>query len=119
MKFKARAECLLDVIVFISAVCPTTASYKPIGKSLDYTVEFESKESLDTLVKAAKNLRDCHVIAQTLKPSKEYTGERVVSMKTIKYEFSPMLREMWKHSSYSVNFTQHCMIWMSSLRKIL
>ena len=75
-KYKFRAECLSDVIHFLRQFGVKKVKIKSMKNIPDVTAVIKTKKSIKELIKIAQNLEDCHVIAQTIRKKKEYTGER-------------------------------------------
>lgn len=78
MTYKLRAECFLDVFNFIVSFKPIT--YKIIKDDVfpDVEFEFDSDCNIELVIDSINQLEDCHVMAQTIKPINEYTGERII-----------------------------------------
>jgi acetone carboxylase gamma subunit len=74
-EYKLRAEALVDVVRLLEQV-PTT-QYKIICDfQPDVELEFKSKESLEQIKNAMKDIPDSHVMLETVALAKDYTGER-------------------------------------------
>ena len=74
MKYKLRAECLLDILkLFKTCHFP---NLKIEMKAPDCTLEFESVSGIEELKFFIKQIPDSHVMIETLAPLAEYTGER-------------------------------------------
>ena len=81
--YKFRAECSTDVINFFRALEEDSFSSIHIqsqdieGTPIpDVDVIFNCNLRLARLIQIAKQVEDCHVIAQTVRPIDQYTGER-------------------------------------------
>ncbi len=78
--YKFRAECELDVKNFM-ALMPTSTILRidPIDEDMelpDVECILQTSMTIDRVRFIAFNAEDCHVIAQTIAPINEYTGER-------------------------------------------
>lgn len=78
--YKFRAECFSDVARWFLAAEIPGFFCEPVIKGCkthaDVTVEFRSMASLGDLRESMRKVADCHVMAETLAPLAEYTGER-------------------------------------------
>jgi hypothetical protein len=79
MTYKLRAEFFLDVFTFIESFKPLTYKIIKDGVLPDVEFEFDSDCNIDSIINAIEQLEDCHVMAQTIKPINEYTGERIIN----------------------------------------
>jgi acetolactate synthase regulatory subunit len=76
-KFKFRAECLRDVEELVRVINHGGMEVNMTFFDLpDLEVTVLTHHSLETLIEEANRIDDCHVIAQTIQPIMEYTGER-------------------------------------------
>jgi hypothetical protein len=76
--YKLRAEGLDDFLAFLrTGMYSKIKSFtiEPIGVP-DVVVTFETKSSLSEVKSKLKEVRDSHVMLETIKPISEYTGER-------------------------------------------
>ena len=80
--YKLRAECSQDVSSFIAKAHMQMQTFSMI--KIDYLQDcefvFESNLTLNEIVYVLKDLVDCHVMYQTVKPIDEFTGERNFEM---------------------------------------
>ena len=78
MIYKLRAECSNDVMKFIEKAHGHMENFKMERDKQfpDVDFEFESKLNLDEIILILRDIDDGHVMVQTVKPIKEYTGER-------------------------------------------
>jgi hypothetical protein len=77
MKYKCRAECQFDVFKFMEDIAfGTVVITRPNPLFPDCEVVMDSILHKFLLVRRAKALTDCHVIAETLELEENYTGER-------------------------------------------
>jgi len=76
--YKFRAECIHDVLEFMGKA-KFEYDIKIERKSLfpDVVVEIATKESVDTIKAIFNEIPDTHVIIETIRPKKIYTGERI------------------------------------------
>ena len=76
--FKLRAEGPGDVLNFLVAASGSIVTHKTdlIGNGPDCTLEFTTYYDLSTVVQALDSIIDLHVMAESVMPVKEYTGER-------------------------------------------
>ncbi len=76
--YKLRAECLIDISLFISRntgkVSPKAAvKWEELP---DHELEFESELSLEEIIRDLCDQEDAHVMYQTVQLLENYTGER-------------------------------------------
>jgi len=76
IRYKCRAECLDDVIEFMSVYQIFIYKIQKSDYLNDLEFEFESPLPLDNIIEGLNKLSDCHVMAETLQPIKKYTGVR-------------------------------------------
>lgn len=76
-KYKLRAECLADITKFLASA-RFLASYKikPLNNGIDHTLEIETEASLEKIISCIALVPDSHVMLDTIKPIKQYTGKR-------------------------------------------
>lgn len=74
-RFKMRAEARCDVGNFLLYFEGRIDNLTMKGL-FDMEVEFDSDKSLKFIKNSLDNLRDCHVMSQTVQPIEKYTGER-------------------------------------------
>lgn len=79
MTYKLIAECFLEVFNFIERFKPITFKIINESDSPDVEFEFDSNGNIDLNINAINQIEDCHVMAQTIKPINEYTGERKIN----------------------------------------
>ncbi len=85
--YKLRAEGLNDFINFLgTGVYFNIKSFtvEPIGVP-DVVVSFETNLSLSEIKAKLREVKDSHVMLDTIKPIKEYTGERYVGGGGVSY----------------------------------
>lgn len=78
MKYKLRAECVMDILRIIE-VAGIHMTYLKMVKHKDLPdteFEFEIDLELSEIITILKNIPDSHVMYQTVKPIGQYTGER-------------------------------------------
>lgn len=89
MEYKFRAEGIGDVVRFMAEVEPSSYTVYPCLYIPDVDVEFKAPtKNFRMLLNIARDLVDCHVIAQTLLPKDMYTGEREYDDKLAFYKFA-------------------------------
>lgn len=80
LTYKMRAEGLIDIYRFILLFAKkgTLGNYKIIANGIypDAVIEFESTSSIESILRTLEKVPDGHVMMDTLKLKKEYTGER-------------------------------------------
>jgi len=76
--FKLRAEGTGDVLDFLVAASGSVVTHKTdlIGNGPDCTLEFTTYYDLQAVVWALNSMLDLHVMAETVMPVEQYTGER-------------------------------------------
>lgn len=75
--FKLRAECFHDVLVLIDKLSKNLYGYRIERDFLpDVEFEFITNQTSDEILAVLRKQVDSHVMMDTLKPIKEYTGER-------------------------------------------
>ena len=76
--YKFRAECIHDVLEFMSKA-KFPYDIKIVRKSAfpDVVVELATKECLNSITAIFHGISDSHVILETIQLKKLYTGERV------------------------------------------
>ena len=81
IKYKFRAECCIDVIRFIQEMGSTIQWFRMDtikegfpGQVVE--VEIDGCITLPILIECCNNVLDGHVIAQTVQPIADYTGDR-------------------------------------------
>lgn len=74
--YKLRAEFIGDVLKFMKKASCIISDYKL--KSTKYSTEFEfsSDETIDVILMVLSDIKDGHVMFQSLNYKKFYTGER-------------------------------------------
>lgn len=77
--YKCRSECFGDIARWY-----TSLDFHPLVKDVSQTGDFSDCEciivscrSLNELRKTMSSVSDCHVMAETLKPVDQYTGNRI------------------------------------------
>lgn len=75
-RFKLRAECLADVVRLIHAQGFTNGLIETHKGFPDVEFEFESNDSMSTLLSRLQRIEDGHVMLETLQPVELYDGNR-------------------------------------------
>lgn len=76
-KYKLRAECLADIVKFLaSARFLAKYQIKPLKNGIDHELTITTKAPLDKIIMCLRDVRDSHVMLETIKPILEYTGIR-------------------------------------------
>lgn len=78
MKYKLRAECIMDITRIIDVAGVHMNNFKmDKHKDLpDAEFEFDIDLELSEIIAILKNIPDSHVMYETVKPIEEYTGIR-------------------------------------------
>ncbi len=78
MTYKLRAECSHDVAEFIQKSHGQMKNFKMERDKLfpDVVFKFESDLPLNKIILTLRDIEDSHVMYQTVKPIKQYTGKR-------------------------------------------
>ena len=78
MKYKLRAECSNDVVLFIQNTHSQMLNFSMVKypELPDVDFEFETELALEEIILILKDIEDSHVMYQTVKPIEEYTGDR-------------------------------------------
>ena len=86
-KYKFRAECYVDLLIFLNKTKNTTKLRAYTSFFLDKKSDFEASNeveiisslSLKQLMEIAGKIPDGHVIFETINPSEKYKGQRIFS----------------------------------------
>jgi hypothetical protein len=80
-KYKFRAECIADVMLFLKSSKPFSINFTlEFSNELpDVTCTIETTATLEDLGYIFDEIVDSHVMRETIKPELEYTGDREVT----------------------------------------
>lgn len=77
-KYKLRAECTQDILLFIGMIIDRVKSFSmlPMPEVPDVEFEFTLDATLEELLDCLQYIDDGHVMYQTVQPIEQYTGDR-------------------------------------------